>query len=481
MTSFAATSELIEKQLAENPALPSMAVAVARDGEILWEHAAGLADKERGLPATPGTPYSIASVTKPFTTTALMVLVERGLVDLDRPANDYLGEAKLTARLGRVEDATVRRLADHTSGLPWHVEFFFEDEPYRRPPMEETIGRYGVLVTPPGERHHYSNLGYGILDHIVARVGEASFADFLRDEVLLPLGMTRSSVDVAPDLQELAAKRYAPDGTPYPGYDFVHPGASAVYASVHDLVRFGAFHIGARLPDQKEILSDDARLAMQQSEQREGPAAYGLGWSVMELHGYPVVSHSGAMCGVSSVLMSFPDERLVVALATNAKAFELYAVLDSVLSATLPEFPARRDAAGGMFPMPPPPAPFVPTPAQAGRWVGAAETYEGLVPVELEVQESGTVTARVGDNPSADVELFGADAAKGTLVGLADGEVPTSDARREPHRLAFDLTWRGDVLTGVLCSASQPNEPQGSTPGSRGENMVAYWCELRRP
>lgn len=140
---FATTAELIDKQLEENPNLPSVAVAVARDGEIVWEHAAGVADKERGKAAAPDTPYSVASISKPFTSTALMVLVERGLIDLDRPAADYLGEVELTAHLGDATDATVRRLAHHTSGLGGHVEFFFEDEPYRRPPGSSTPGARG--------------------------------------------------------------------------------------------------------------------------------------------------------------------------------------------------------------------------------------------------------------------------------------------------------------------------------------------------
>lgn len=147
-------------------------------------------------------------ISKPVTATALMVLRERGLIDLDRPANDYLGDAPLSARVGEATTATVRRIASHTSGLPLHYHFFYADEPYVRPPMEETIRRYGNLVTAPGERHSYSNLGYGILDHIISRVSGKSYADFRREEVFLPLGMTHSSVGIGPGLDAFEAKRY---------------------------------------------------------------------------------------------------------------------------------------------------------------------------------------------------------------------------------------------------------------------------------
>ena len=97
---------------------PSMAVAVARGGEVVWEEGFGWADRERRVPATEHTMYSLASISKPITATGLMILVERGFVDLDAPANDYLGPAKIDGRVWDATRATVRRVASHTAGLP---------------------------------------------------------------------------------------------------------------------------------------------------------------------------------------------------------------------------------------------------------------------------------------------------------------------------------------------------------------------------
>ncbi len=207
--------------------LPSLAVAAAQHGELLWEEGFGWADREAMIPATAHSMYSLASISKPVTATALMVLQERGVVDLDRPINEYLGDAPVHARVGDAADATVRRIASHTAGLALHYHFFYEDEPYRRPPMEETIRRYGNLVTVPGERYRYSNLGYGILDHVISRLSGQSYADFLREEVFLPLGMTHSSLGIGPGLEAFEAKRYGEDDLAYPRYDFDHPGGSA--------------------------------------------------------------------------------------------------------------------------------------------------------------------------------------------------------------------------------------------------------------
>ena len=129
--------------------------------------------------------------------------------------------------------------------------------------MDETIRRYGVLVSPPGEGFSYSNLGYGILERIIERVSKKSYADFLKAEVFAPLGMTRSAVLLEPGPEADVAQRYTQQQKAFPFFDFDHRGASAVFSSAYDLVRFGLFHLGNRLPDQKQSLSDNPLPAMQ--------------------------------------------------------------------------------------------------------------------------------------------------------------------------------------------------------------------------
>ncbi|HMF18023.1 MAG TPA: serine hydrolase domain-containing protein, partial [Gemmataceae bacterium] len=104
---FDPVRELIRQKLKQKEA-PSVAVAVAHNGKILWEEGFGWADKEHQHAATPCTPYLLGSVSKPITAAAVLVLRERGLVDLDRPINDYLDQAKLRAAIGDVSGATVR-------------------------------------------------------------------------------------------------------------------------------------------------------------------------------------------------------------------------------------------------------------------------------------------------------------------------------------------------------------------------------------
>jgi CubicO group peptidase (beta-lactamase class C family) len=308
--------ELVEKDV------PSLAVAVARNGKIIWEEGFGWADREKRISATEHTMYSLASISKPITATGLMVLVERGLIDLDKPINDYLGESKLNGRAFDTSGATVRRVANHTAGLPLHYQFFYRDEPYRRPAMDETIRRYANLVTPPGERSQYSNLGYGIIDYVLERVSGKSYPDFMREEVFVPLGLTRMSVHIGPGLEEFTATRYTPDGTPYPFYDFDHPGGSAVFSSAHDLVRFGMFHLKNHLTDQRQIISDGSIDEMHKptASEEEG-SGYGIGWaSSTNDKGLRTISHSGGMGGVRTNLILLPDQNAAVVVLCNASS-----------------------------------------------------------------------------------------------------------------------------------------------------------------
>ncbi|MDX2061001.1 MAG: serine hydrolase domain-containing protein, partial [Gemmatimonadales bacterium] len=242
------------KVMMDSGNVASLSWAVTRGGKIIWEDAIGYADLERQIPATPNTRYSMASISKPIHATGIMRLVEMGKVDLDRPANDYLGGGKVTGLAGDASGATIRRLLAHTAGLPLHYRFFYEGGPVQRPTMDEAINRYAITVYPPGKVYNYSNLGYGVLDEVIARASGQTAEEFMRQEVFAPLGLPSATVGTGSGLEN-AALRYDANRKPIAPYDFDHRGASAVYISAHDLVRFGMFHLKDHLKDQRPILS----------------------------------------------------------------------------------------------------------------------------------------------------------------------------------------------------------------------------------
>jgi len=430
--------------------LPSVAVAVAKEGRILWEEGFGWADVERQLPATPHTMYSLASISKPITATALMRLVEQGRIDLDQPANRYLGAGQLTGLAGDASGATVRRVLSHTAGLPLHYQFYYTNNDYPPASNDETIARYGILVNPPGEVYEYSNLGYGIIDHIIARAAGVDYAEYMQREVFTPLGLTRTSIGIGPGLEAHVAQRYDERRQPIPFYDFDHRGASAVYASAHDLVRFGMFHLKARLPGQGPVLSDATIDLMREPV---APAGYGLGWSVArEPNGSVRLGHSGGMPGVATSLTLFPAEGVAIVVLTNVAGGNLGRISTAIAEVVLPELTeARRQAAQTQSPANTP-ASFAADPELVGEWTGTLRTWAGTVPMSLVVQSDGVVQAQVDGQAAAALQQ--ASWRNQNLRGFFAGTVPTSDAGRWPHRIALNLRLRGETLSGMVSAQS---------------------------
>ncbi len=477
---FDKARNLIRSRLAEN-GIPSLAVSASRHGETVWEEAFGWADRERQRPATVHTPYSLASVSKPITATALMKLADAGRIDLDRPVNDYLAaDSQLKVWIGDPAEVTVRRVATHTAGLPGQVNFFTGEHLKSKPSREESIRRYGNIITPPGERYRYANFGYGILDHVIERVSGRSFSDYLREEIFLPLGMKNSGLDLDSSTSPEAAVRYGSEGA-IPYYEADHPGASSVWASVHDLHRFGLFHLRQSVPDQKPILSDRAILDMQRPAVRMNnvhPAdlnlcassQYGIGWVVDQDERGFRVSHGGGMGGAASKLLLLPEEGIAIAAVSNAFNPLPYTIEREILCELLPghaEKLARHDEM--RHPADPAAsASHLPDAALTGIWQGAVHTYEKALPFRLDFLPTGEVHASLGDQLTALVN--DARFINNGFSGRMAGSVDTSDSRRVPHHplhhLVLDLKLRGNVLNGAVMAMVG--------------NMLSHWVELSK-
>jgi CubicO group peptidase (beta-lactamase class C family) len=438
-------------------------VAVASHGAIIWEEGFGWADREKFVRATADTKYTLASISKPILATGLMTLVQAGKMNLDRPVNDYLGDAKLIPMVGDARDATLRRLLNHTSGLAGHFLPFFFDRPYRPPPMDETVLHYGKLITKPGEHFEYSNLAYGILGYALSRVSHQAYSDFMRKAVFLPLGMSHTSVGSERDSISSEAQRYDENGARLPYYVTDHPAACEVYSSAHDLALFAMFHLGDRLATQKQVLTDKSLGEMRRptSVNPRNGCGVGAGWWSYEQSGYRVVYHDGSMPGVSTLLMLIPSEDLAVVILTNStKALDLK---DKIVSAILPKWKAgeKRKTSANL--------PYRPDPNTRGSWKGKVHTYQGDIDLILEFLGSGEVRAKLGDQP--ETFLHDVTLTDGWLRGLMPGNIGTDDSEHNrPYTLDLLLKLRGRKLNGG-CGVRALG-PRTCT--------LTYWTEFNR-
>jgi CubicO group peptidase (beta-lactamase class C family) len=219
---YAAIAASIRDEIAAGR-LTGVSVALVQRGTIVWEEGFGWADQAAGRKATARTAFSIASISKPFTTTAVMTMVATGKLALDRPANDYLGPEQIVDDRGPAPAVTVRRLATHSSGLP--TFFAMYPDGIGQPSVAVLVRDYGHLVAPPGERYEYSNLAMAVLAEIVARRSGMEFGQYLQTRVLAPLGLADSFFDTDVSRRPEMAVRYDDSGRPLPFYVTATPGS----------------------------------------------------------------------------------------------------------------------------------------------------------------------------------------------------------------------------------------------------------------
>jgi CubicO group peptidase (beta-lactamase class C family) len=439
--------------------VPSVAVAVVVDGAIVWEEAFGFEDVAAQKRATPHSRYPIGSVSKPFTATAIMILAERGEVDLSAPANRYLSRARLFRADGGADQATLRDLLQHRGGLPSpHVTRYYQDEARQPPTVEEAIQRYGVIIDRPGDRFAYSNLGYGVLGAIVAQAAGMPLGEFLAREVFGPLGLADTTLETDAVPRRPAVTMYR-RGHPVPGYRVDEEASGRVWSSVHDLARFALFHLGEPLSDQRPVLSERGRLAMATDVRPSGAEGavwgpdwfYGLGWGGREAGEHNAArwyGHDGSIPGAVAELRLVPDHRLAVVVLANDDTVPTKQILELVLDAAIPghawarqeDAQSRRGRTGR----------FVAPPELIGSWAGEIRTWSGTVAARLDIRTGGA-RIQIGSGPMVAVdslEMFG-----GRLRGRSAGRLPAPDLGDLPYELWYELRREGDHLIGAAFAA----------------------------
>ncbi|HET6877233.1 MAG TPA: serine hydrolase domain-containing protein [Jatrophihabitans sp.] len=308
-----ATARSLQYRLAaaqRDARVPSVVASVARRGEPVWFGAAGNVAQQA---PTEQTQYRIGSITKTMIAVCVMRLVERGEVDLADPIGKHLPDAP-------APDSTVHQLLSHTAGLasetppPWWERTSGEHRPRLQDVLTEDPRRH-----PPGRVHHYSNPGFGLLGELVtARSGRPWF-EVLRQDVLVPLGMRRTSYHPsAPHATGWAVHPWADVLLPEPAHDHgLLAAAGQLWATPGDLCRFGVFLAG----DGSAVLSREA-LELMRTPAVEPDAAwagsYGLGVQHLRFDDRVVFGHTGSMPGFLAVLMSSVQDGLTVAVQANA-------------------------------------------------------------------------------------------------------------------------------------------------------------------
>lgn len=328
--------------------IPSLALAVTRDGKVVKQKAYGLANIELNVPATTDTLYQIASTTKTFTAAAIMELVEEGKLSLDDKVGKWLPE--IPAAWSGV---TVRHCLTHTSGIPDIVVDQCSLKLIANTRAEALKKLAGMpVLSKPGETWSYNQTGYVLLGMIVEKISGMTFEEFLGQRFFRPLGMTSTRYGDAREIVPGRASLYtriescdengpklgdriysAQPAYLYPSY--LHTGAG-INTTVEDLVKWNL------ALDEEKVLKRAtldqmwaaARLADGQVFRFGGTAGYAHGWVVDDRPGHKSVGHSG---GGSTAYWRFLDDKLTVIVLTNCQGSDPDSLAQGVAALYIPE------------------------------------------------------------------------------------------------------------------------------------------------
>jgi CubicO group peptidase (beta-lactamase class C family) len=294
---------------------PGASVLIRRDGATILARSYGLADVEANVKATAATNYRLASLTKQFTATAIMLLKEDGRLRYDDSIARFLPNLPSAAR-----GVTIRMLLTHTSGL-WAYEDFVPDSQTTQvhdADVPALIARADSGYFPPGSAYRYSNTGYALLALIVEHVSGEPFARFLDERIFGPLGMTHT-VAYQAGISTVANRAfgYSMDSGRVTRTDQSSTSAvlgdGGIYTSLDDLAKWDAAldaHTLVRAEDQREAWTS----ALTTSGARVG---YGFGWFVDSASDGPRVRHYGETRGFTNAILKVPSRRLTIVILTN--------------------------------------------------------------------------------------------------------------------------------------------------------------------
>ncbi|MGC0417631.1 serine hydrolase [Embleya sp. AB8] len=319
--------------------VPGASLAFLHDGEV-YTFAAGVLNRDTRTPVTADSLFQIGSVTKVWTATQLMLLVEQGRLTLDTPVVDLLPEFKV-ADAETTKTVTVRHLLTHTSGIDGDL---FLDSGRGDDCLEKYVAACADLTRnhPIGASFSYCNSGFVIAGRIVERLTGKTWDQALREQICEPLGLTHTWTLPEDVLRFGAATGHLEEGKPTSVWGLTRAmgPAGLICARASDVVAFGRAHLGTDLLAAPQVMTEPQ--VDLPNPYTIGPQ-WGIGWILDEWSGHRVISHAGNTIGQAAMLWVVPDTGTVVVLLANGGSTgalqntlgtELFAALVDV---TLPE------------------------------------------------------------------------------------------------------------------------------------------------
>lgn len=403
--------------------IPGAAFLLVQDGRVVLSRGYGHSRVGGPRVSPENTIFPIASISKVFTATAVMQLVDREQVDLDADVNRYLTSTRVPSTYP--QPVTARHLLSHSAG--------FDELPGRRVltaaeliPLGRFLGDRLVRVHAPGELTSYSSYGMALAGLLVEEVSGLPFEEYLERHIWQPLGMTRTSITLPAGNGVDIATAYELDGDepvaiPYEIYQT--PPSASIVSTAENMGRFMIAHLQGGRYGAARILSDNAMESMHRQQATMHPMLPGwaLGFQENDLNGRRILEHGGDIGGFSALMTLLPDEGVGFFVVHHLEGSNL-------------RFDVRRAILDRYFPDSRPIQPPSPNPAGDERNLRLAGTYRASIfchscpdggpnvqDFEVEANDDGTIT--VWDDRWVEVApLYFARADGRAHIGFAEDE-----------------------------------------------------------
>jgi CubicO group peptidase (beta-lactamase class C family) len=349
--------------------VPGLAIAIVKDNKVVFARGYGVRKLGDPTPVNEHTMFGIGSTTKAFTAAALAMLVDEGKIKWDDRVTKYLTDFQLyDAYVTR--EITIRDLLCHRSGLDrgdqlWDGTSLDSKEILRRIRYQKPSWSF---------RAHfgYNNIMFLAAGQIIPAVTGKSWADFVRERILVPLGMiqTSTSVTALKNFENVAMPHAKASNKIEPIARWVNDNvapAGSIYSSVSDMAQWLRLQLGQGSYEDKKLLSLGAIEEMQKPQMiiadEEGATlsapdahflSYGFGWFLNDYHGRKIVRHGGNIDGMTAIVGMIPEEHLGVVILTNLSANDLptalmYRIFDAYLGLPAKDWSARLLAVQRIF------------------------------------------------------------------------------------------------------------------------------------
>jgi CubicO group peptidase (beta-lactamase class C family) len=296
----------------------------------------------------------MASVSKPFVATAIVQLVEQGLIDLNEKVTTYLPYFRIDDE--RYREITIQQMLSHVSGMPDIMDYHWDKPEYDEGALERYVRSLTdqKLVAAPGDTFRYSNMAYEVLGDVIAKVSGQSFADYVKEHILDPLGMHHSTFlyEMPPELQAAPhVHRLRPQVSDVYPYHRAHGPSSTLHSNVSEMCNWAMATLNRGVLDGHRILPESSYDVLWEPHvQPDEDRWVGLSWFIGEYRGKRTITHSGGDIGFRSMMVLLPDDHMAVVTMCNSTVAPISSITYGALDAVLGEKPELPKLAV-MFPM----------------------------------------------------------------------------------------------------------------------------------